>query len=128
MSTIKFIRREKNSYCINRYADVLPAILATMDDSYIQYGNAGWFSALDLGMSQHVVGRCRMNIGLSTGVHQAFLGTSFLTAEGEVINFGRTDYLCGGSSETPAIVRTVGLPDFWDSLEPSLKVKIVFSF
>ena len=36
-----------------------------MNDSYIQYGNSGWFSALDLGMSLHVVGHCRMNIGLS---------------------------------------------------------------
>lgn len=99
-----------------------------MDDSYIQYGNAGWFSALDLGISLHVIGRCRMNIGLSAGVHQAFLGTSFLTNEGEVINFGRTDYLCDGSGESPAIVRTAGSPDFWDSLEPSLKVKIGFTF
>ena len=99
-----------------------------MDDSYIQYGNAGWFSALDLGISLHVIGRCRMNIGLSAGVHQAFLGTSFSTAEGEVLNFGRADYLCGGSCESPAIVRTVGLPDFWDSLDPSLKVKIGFTF
>ena len=99
-----------------------------MDDSYIQYGNAGWFSALDLGISLHVIGRCRMNIGLSAGVHQAFLGTSFSTAEGEVLNFGRADYLCGGFCESPAIVRTVGLPDFWDSLDPSLKVKIGFTF
>ena len=99
-----------------------------MDDSYIQYGNAGWFSALDLGISLHVIGRCRMNIGLSAGVHQAFLGTTFSTAEGEVLNFGRADYLCGGSCESPAIVRTVGLPDFWDSLDPSLKVKIGFTF
>lgn len=99
-----------------------------MDDSYILYGNAGWFSALDLGVSLLVVGRCRMNLGLSAGLHQAFLGTSFLTAEGEVINFGRTDYLYDGSGGSPAIVRTEGLPDFWDSLEPSLKVKMGFTF
>ena len=99
-----------------------------MDDSYIQYGNAGWFTALDLGISLHVIGRCRMNIGLSAGVHQAFLGTSFLTTEGEVINFGRTDYLCDGTGESPAIVRTAGSPDFWDSLDSSLKVKIGFTF
>ncbi|MBQ9721894.1 MAG: hypothetical protein IJV84_00020 [Bacteroidales bacterium] len=99
-----------------------------MDDSYIQYGNAGWFTALDLGMSLHVVGRCRMNLGLSAGVHQASLGTSFLTAEGEVINFGRTDYLYDGSGGSSTIVRTAGLPDFRDSLEPSLKVKMGFTF
>ena len=99
-----------------------------MDDSYIQYGNAGWFSALDLGISLHVIGRCRMNIGLSAGVHQAFLGTSFQTAEGEVLNFGRIDYLYEGTGGSPVMVRTLGIADFWHSLEPSLKVKIGFTF
>ena len=99
-----------------------------MNDSYIQYGNAGWFSSLDLGISLHVIGRCRMNIGLSAGVHQAFLGTSFQTTEGEVLNFGRIDYLGDGTSESSAIVRTVGSADFRDSLEPSLRVKMGFTF
>ena len=99
-----------------------------MDESYIQYGNAGWFSALDLGISLHVIGRCRMNIGLSAGVHQAFLGTSFQTAEGEVLNFGRIDYLYEGAGGSPVMVRTLGIADFWRSLEPSLKVKMGFTF
>ena len=99
-----------------------------MNDSYIQYGNAGWFSSLDLGISLHVIGRCRMNIGLSAGVHQAFLGTSFQTAEGDVLNFGRIDYLGDGTSKSSAIVRTVGSADFRDSLEPSLRVKMGFTF
>ena len=99
-----------------------------MNDSYIQYGNAGWFSSLDLGISLHVIGRCRMNIGLSAGVHQAFLGTSFQTAEGEILNFGRIDYLDDGSGEPQAMVRTAGTADLRDSLEPSLKVKIGFTF
>lgn len=116
------VKYSQESFTNGRY------VYIEMDDSYIQYGNSGWFSALDLGMSLHVVGRCRMNIGLSAGVHQAFLGTSFLTAEGEVINFGRTDYLYDGSGGYSAIVRTAGLPDFWDSLEPSLKVKMGFTF
>ena len=98
------------------------------NDSYIQYGMAGLFAALDFGLSLHVVGRCRMNIGLSAGVHQAFLGTSYQTAEGEVLNFGRVDYLSGGTSDSPAMVRTVGTAGLWDSLEPSLKVKMGFSF
>ena len=98
------------------------------NDSYIQYGMAGYFAALDFGISLHVVGRCRMNIGLSAGVHQAFLGTSFQTAEGEVLNFGRIDYLGDGTSESGAIVRTVGSADFRDSLEPSLRVKMGFTF
>lgn len=99
-----------------------------MTDSYIQYGNAGWFSALDLGISLHVIGRCRMNIGLSAGVHQTFLGTSFQTAEGEVLNFGRIDYLYEGTGGSPVMVRTLGIEDFWRSLEPSLKVKMGFTF
>ena len=98
------------------------------NDSYIQYGMAGLFAALDFGLSLHVVGRCRMNIGLSAGVHQAFLGTSFQTAEGDVLNFGRIDYLGDGTSESSAIVRTVGSADFRDSLEPSLRVKMGFTF
>ena len=99
-----------------------------MNDSYIQYGNAGWFSSLDLGIILHVIGSCRMNIGLSAGVYQAFLGTSFQTTEGEVLNFGRVDYLSVGTGESPLMVRTLGTADFWDSLEPSLKVKMGFSF
>jgi hypothetical protein len=99
-----------------------------MDDSYIQYGMKGCFASLDLGISLHIIGRSRMNIGLSAGVHQAFLGTSSLTPRGEVINFGRTDYLGDGGGESPAIVRAAGIPDFGDSLEPSLKVKMGFSF
>ena len=98
------------------------------NDSYIQYGMAGLFAALDFGVSLHVIGRCRMNIGLSAGVHQAFLGTSFQTAEGEVLNFGRIDYLGDGTSESSAIVRTVGSADFRDSLESSLRVKMGFTF
>ena len=98
------------------------------NDSYIQYGMAGLFAALDFGLSLHVVGRCRMNIGLSAGVHQAFLGTSFQTAEGEVLNFGRIDYLYEGTGGSPVMVRTLGIAYFWRSLEPSLKVKMGFTF
>ena len=99
-----------------------------INDSYIQYGLAGIFAALDFGLSLHVVGRCRMNIGISAGVHQAFLGTSFQTADGEVLNFGRVDYLDDVSGEFHTMVRTAGIADLWDSLEPSLKVKMGFTF
>ena len=116
------VKYSQDSFTNGRYEYI------EIDDSYIQYGNAGWFTALDLGISLHVVGRCRMNIGLSAGVHQAFLGTSFETDEGEVLNFGRIDYLGDGNSESLAMVRTVGNTDFIDSLEPSLKVKIGFTF
>ena len=98
------------------------------NDSYIQYGMAGLFAALDFGVSLHVIGRCRMNIGLSAGVHQAFLGTSYQTAEGEILDFGRIDYLDDGTGESQAMVRTAGTADLWDSLEPSLRVKMGFTF
>ena len=98
------------------------------NDSYIQYGMAGLFAALDFGVSLHVIGRCRMNIGLSAGVHQAFLGTSYQTAEGEILNFGRIDYLDDGTGESQAMVRTAGTADLRDSLEPSLRVKMGFTF
>ena len=99
-----------------------------MNDSYIQYGNAGWFSALDLGVSLHVIGRCRMNIGLSAGVHQAFLGTSFKLSDSKVLNFGRIDYLTDASDESGVMVRTVGKANLLDSFDPFLKVKLCFSF
>ena len=98
------------------------------NDSYIQYGMAGLFAALDLGISLHVIGRCRMNIGLSAGVHQAFLGTSYQTTEGEILDFGRIDYLDDGTGESQAMVRTAGTADLRDSLEPSLRVKMGFTF
>ena len=98
-----------------------------MNDSYIQYGNAGWFSSLDLGISLHVIGRSRMNLGLCVGIHQAFLGTSFQTADGEILHFGREDYLTADDGSS-VLVRTVGRPSFIDSIESFVRVKIGFTF
>ena len=98
-----------------------------MDDSYIQYGMAGWFTSIDLGIGLHVIGRSRMNVALSVGAHQSFLGTSYAVPEGTTLNFGRVDYLIT-DSEPPIRVRTVGGPDFKDSIEASVKIKIGFSF
>ena len=95
-----------------------------MDDSYIQYGMSGLFSSLDLGVSLHVIGRTRMNIGLTAGIHQVFIGTSFKMTDSEVLDFGRVDYL----TDSKELVRTVGTPDFKDSLEPFVRVKMGFSF
>ena len=98
-----------------------------MNDSYIQYGMNGWFSSLDLGVSLHIIGRSRMSLGLCAGVHQAFLGTSFETADGEILHFGREECLMTDDCSS-VLVRTVGGPDFKDSLESFLRVKIGFSF
>ena len=98
-----------------------------MNNSYIQYGMKGCFAALDLGISLHVLGRSRMNLAVCGGVHQAFLGTSFQTNDGEVLDFGREDYLIDDDG-TSVLVRTVGSPDFEQSLEPFARFKISFTF
>lgn len=98
-----------------------------MDDNHIQYGNAGFFASMDIGVGLWIIGPLRMNIALSGGVHQAFLGTSFLS-DGEVMDFGRIDYLPSHDGEPPVSVRTVGRPGFKDTLEPYARVKISFSF
>lgn len=98
-----------------------------MDDSYIQYGMKGCFASLDLGVSLHIIGRSRMNIGLCGGIHQTFLGTSFQTEDGHILNFGRVDYQTSEDG-SQVQVRTLGSPDFMETLEPFLRVKISFSF
>ena len=97
-----------------------------MNDSYIQYGNDGLFARIDFGVSLCVIGRLRMNLGLSAGVHQSFLGSAFTTSSGEIMRFGRVDSLASESGSVS--VRTVGKSDFIDSLESSVKVRIGFSF
>ncbi|MBR5836564.1 MAG: hypothetical protein IKY66_10440 [Bacteroidales bacterium] len=98
-----------------------------MNDSYIQYGMKGCFASLDLGLSLHVIGRARMNLALCGGIHQAFLGTAFQIDEGAVLNFGREDYLVNADG-TSQFVRTVGSPDFKQTLEPFARFKISFTF
>ena len=98
-----------------------------MNDSYIQYGMKGCFASLDLGISLQIIGRSRMNLAVCGGVHQAFLGTSFLTDDGEVLDFGREDYLIDDDG-TSMLVRIVGSPDFKQTLEPFARFKISFVF
>ena len=98
-----------------------------MNDSYIQYGMKGCFASLDLGISLHILGHSRMNLAVCGGVHQAFLGTSFQTNDGEVLDFGREDCLIDDDG-TFVLVRTVGSPDFKQSLEPFARFKISFTF
>ena len=98
----------------------------TLDDSYIQYGNDGLFVRVDFGVSLLVTGKLRMNLGLSAGVHQSFLGSAFVTSSGEIMRFGRVDSLLSDSGSVA--VRTIGKSDFIDSLESSFKVRLGFSF
>ena len=87
----------------------------------------GCFASLDLGVSLHIIGRARMNLALCGGIHQAFLGTSFQIDEGAVLNFGREDYLIDNDGNS-VLVRTVGSPDFQQTLEPFARFKIGFTF
>ena len=98
-----------------------------MNDSYIQYGMKGCFASLDLGVSMHIIGHARMNLAVCGGVHQAFLGTSFQMDDGEVLDFGREDYLIDADG-TSVLVRTFGSPDFKQTLEPFARFKINFTF
>ena len=98
-----------------------------MDDNHIQYGNAGFFATMDIGVGLWIIGPLRMKIALSGGIHQANLGTSFLT-DGEVMDFGRIDYLPYHDGEPSVTVRMVGRPSLKDTLEPYARVKISFSF
>jgi len=98
-----------------------------MDDSYIQYGMKGCFASLGFGVSLHIIGRSRMNIGLCGGIHQTFLGTSFQTEDGHILNFGRVEYQTSEDG-SQLQVRTLGSPGFMETLEPFLRVKISFSF
>ena len=98
-----------------------------MNDSYIQYGMNGWFTSLDVGVSLHIIGRSRMNLGLCAGLHQAFLGTSFQTTDGEVLHFGREESLTV-DDDSSVLVRIVGKSSFIDSIESFVRVKIGFTF
>lgn len=98
-----------------------------MDNDYVQYGSKGLFGSLDLGIGMHVIGRLRMNVALSAGIHQAYFGTSFLV-DGEVLDFGEIVYVAGPDTDAPFPVRIVGNADFLESFEPFARVKIGFSF
>lgn len=103
----------------NEYIDI--------EDNHIQYGNAGLFASLDIGIGLWVIGPLRMNVALSGGIHQVFLGASFLF-DGKVLNFGRIDCHSPSEGGPTVLVRTVGTPSFKDTLEPYTRVKISFSF
>ena len=98
-----------------------------MDDSYIQYGMKGCFASLGFGVSLYIICRSRMNIVLCGGIHQAFLGPSFQTEDGQILNFGRVDYQTSEDGRHVQ-VRTLGSPSFNETFEPFLRVKIGFSF
>ena len=99
-----------------------------LDNLHQQYGKKGAFASFDLGISWAVGERSRMNAGISVGLSQSYYGTCLRTNDNRFPQFGRVDFLPYEKEENKVYVRTLGTPDFKDSFEFDLKVKIGFTF
>ena len=99
-----------------------------MEDVHVQYGKKGLFCNLEFGAGWQVCEKIRMNAGISAGLSQSYYGTCLRTNENRVLQFGRVDFLPYEKEENKVYVRTLGTPDFKDSFELDLKIKIGFTF
>ena len=99
-----------------------------MEDVHVQYGKKGLFCNLEFGAGWQVCDKIRMNAGISAGLSQSFYGTCLRTNDNRYLQFGRVDFLPYEKEENKVYVRTLGTPDFKDSFELDLKVKIGFTF
>ena len=99
-----------------------------MEDVHVQYGKKGLFCNLEFGAGWQVCEKIRMNAGISAGLSQSYYGTCLRTNENRFLQFGRVDFLPYEKEENKVYVRTLGTPDFKDSFELDLKVKIGFTF
>lgn len=99
-----------------------------MDGVHMQYGRKGLFANLDLGVSWSVGERHRMNAGISAGLSQAFYGTCLRTVDNSFLHFGRVDGLPREAGGSGVSVMTLGQPDFIDSFELDVKLKLGFTF
>ena len=99
-----------------------------MKNVYLQYGKKGLFCNLEFGAGWQVCDKIRMNAGLSAGLSQSYYGTCLRTNDNRFLEFGRVDFLPYEKEENKVYVRTLGTPDFKDSFELDLKVKIGFTF
>ena len=98
-----------------------------MDGVHMQYGKNGLFANLDLGVSWKV-GENRMNAGISAGLSQAFYGTCLRTVDNSFLHFGRVDGLPREGDGDRGSVMTLGQPDFIESFELDVKLKLGFTF
>ena len=98
-----------------------------MDGVHMQYGKNGLFANLDLGVSWKV-GENRMNAGISAGLSQAFYGTCLRTVDNSFLHFGRVDCLPREGDGDRGSVMTLGQPDFIESFELDVKLKLGFTF
>lgn len=99
-----------------------------MEDVHVQYGKKGLFCNLEFGAGWQVCEKIRMNAGISAGLSQSYYGTCLRTNDNRFLQFGRVDFLPYENEENKVYVRTLGTPDFKDSFELDLKVKIGFTF
>ena len=99
-----------------------------MEDVHMQYGKKGLFCNLEFGAGWQVCDKIRMNAGISAGLSQSYYGTCLRTNDNRFLQFGRVDFLPYEKEENKVYVRTLGTPDFKDSFELDLKVKIGFTF
>ena len=99
-----------------------------MENVHVQYGKKGLFCNLEFGAGWQVCDKIRMNAGISAGLSQSYYGTCLRTNDNRFLQFGRVDFLPYEKEENKAYVRTLGTPDFKDSFELDLKVKIGFTF
>ena len=99
-----------------------------LEDVHVQYGKKGLFCNLEFGAGWQVCDKIRMNAGISAGLSQSYYGTCLRTNDNRFLEFGRVDFLPYEKEENKVYVRTLGTPDFKDSFELDLKVKIGFTF
>ena len=99
-----------------------------MENVHLQYGKKGIFCNLEFGASWQVCDKIRINAGISAGLSQSYYGTCLRTNDNRFLQFGRVDFLPYEKEENKVYVRTLGTPDFKDSFELDLKVKIGFAF
>ena len=99
-----------------------------MENVHVQYGKKGLFCNLEFGAGWQVCDKIRMNAGISAGLSQSYYGTCLRTNDNRFLQFGRVDFLPYEKEENKVYVRTIGTPDFKDSFELDLKVKIGFTF
>ena len=99
-----------------------------MENVHVQYGKKGLFCNLEFGAGWQVCDKIRMNAGISAGLSQSYYGTCLRTNDNRFLQFGRVDFLPYEKEENKVYVRTLGTPDFKDSFELDLKVRIGFTF
>ena len=99
-----------------------------MENVHVQYGKKGLFCNLEFGAGWQVCDKIRMNAGISAGLSQSYYGTCLRTNDNRFLHFGREDHLPCEREEDKVLVMTLGQPDFKDSFELDVKLRLGFTF